>query len=145
MKINRFAFLLVLLGTAVNVFAGNADEKKKGKKKPVYGFGYSFSITDSTVYFTDIMELPEAKLQKKTKFLENRQMYSDQLKRYLEKGEPAAPDRTCTVFFSKNHATLKSIYLRIRRRNQLDKKEIVAVKELTPEQFAFNAVKVEDE
>ncbi|MBP3245218.1 MAG: hypothetical protein J6M59_08980 [Bacteroidaceae bacterium] len=144
MRINRFAFLLVLLVAAVNVFAGNAEEKKKGKTKPVYGFGYSFSITDSTVYFTEILELPEAKLQKKTKFLENRQMYSDQLKRYLEKGEPAAPDRTCTVFFSKNHATLKSIYLRIRRRNQLDK-EIKTVKELTPEQFVFNAVKTEDE
>ena len=144
MRINRFAFLLVLLVAAVNVFAGNAEEKKKGKTKPVYGFGYSFSITDSTVYFTEILELPEAKLQKKTKFLENRQMYSDQLKRYLEKGEPAAPDRTCTVFFSKNHATLKSIYLRIRRRKQLDK-EIKTVKELTPEQFVFNAVKTEDE
>ena len=79
MRINRFAFLLVLLVAAVNVFAGNAEEKKKGKTKPVYGFGYSFSITDSTVYFTEILELPEAKLQKKTKFLENRQMYSDQL------------------------------------------------------------------
>ncbi len=65
----------------------------------VYIAGVSESLTDSTVYVTDIQQLDFVKLEGKNAFLPMRSSFSYQLKSYFDtqKGEP---NRLCLVVYS---------------------------------------------
>ena len=56
---------------------------KEGKEKAVYAFGVAASFNDTVVYFTDIQVLDSVKLDKGG-FLPKRDLYTYQLKNYLE-------------------------------------------------------------
>ena len=71
---------------------------KKGSHKPVYAFGISASFTDTVVYYTDIQLLDSVHLDKGG-FLPHRELYSYQLKNFLE-FEMNLPNRTCMIYFS---------------------------------------------
>lgn len=72
----------------------------KGGNKPVYAFGVSASFTDTVVYYTEIQMIDSVSLDKNG-FLPKRDLYSYQLKNYLEL-EKGLPNRTCMIYFSEN-------------------------------------------
>ena len=78
MKYVKILFAIALVFTMCSAFS-----LKKDHSKPVYAFGISASFTDTVVYFTDIQILDSAKVSKEG-FLSHRELYSYQLKNYLE-------------------------------------------------------------
>lgn len=90
----------------------------KGKKvvqKPVYMVGVGFSFVDSLVFITDVHLVDSVTIEKKTKFLADRQLYSFQLQHYLEanhKGGPFVP----SVFFGTSKRKMERRYLSLHKR-----------------------------
>ena len=88
---------------------------KKVVQKPVYMIGVGISLVDSMVFITDMMQVDSVTLEKKTKFLMDRQLYSFQLQRYLEenyKGGPYVP----SVFFGTKRKKMERQYLSLHKR-----------------------------
>ena len=91
------------------------EAKRKVVQKPVYMVGVAFSLVDSSVFITDMHLVDNVTLEKKTKFLMDRQLYSFQFQRYLEqayKGGPYIP----SVFFSPNRRKMERRYLSLHKR-----------------------------
>ena len=90
----------------------------KAAKKPemtkAYLFGFVANFTDSVVYFTDIQEVDKVTIKKKTKFLENRDSYSDQL-RYYFADKLKMPNRTCIVSFGLTRKEAEKKYVKMRK------------------------------
>ena len=100
----------------VALFAvASAVQAKGDEEKPVYLFGASFSFSDSVVYFTEIMPVEGAKLDKKTKFLLHRQYYAYELKDYMNFQENM-PGRTSVIYFSDKRSKLEKQEAKIRKR-----------------------------
>lgn len=109
---------LVLL-CAVTLLPAQAKQKKV-VQKPVYMVGVGFSLVDSAVFITDMHLVDSVTIEKKTKFLKDRQLYSFQLQHYLEetyKGGPYIP----SVFFSPNKKKMERRYLSLHKRYVQDK------------------------
>lgn len=88
---------------------------KKVAQKPIYMVGVAMSLVDSIVYITDMHLVDSITIEKKTKFLMDRQLYSFQLQRYLEatyKGGPYVP----SVFFSPSKKKMERKYLSLHKR-----------------------------
>ena len=96
------------------------DSVKAEEEKTVYLFGVSISLADSVVYFTEIMPVEGAKIDKRTGFLLHRQYYSYELKDYMNFTENM-PGRTSAVYFSD-------------KRSKLEKKEAALKKRLVEKQ-----------
>ena len=79
MKYVKILFAIALVFTMCSAFS-----LKKDHSKPVYAFGISASFTDTVVYFTEIQILDSAKVSAKEGSLAHRELYSYQLKNYLE-------------------------------------------------------------
>ena len=100
----------------VALFAAVASVQATGDdEKPVYLFGASFSFSDSVVYFTEIMPVEGAKLDKKTKFLLHRQYYAYELKDYMNFQE-SMPGRTSVIYFSDKLSKLQKQETKIKKR-----------------------------
>lgn len=87
----------------------------KVSQKPVYMVGVAMSLVDSMVFITDMHLVDSVTIEKKTKFLADRQLYSFQLQHYLEavyKGGPYIP----SVFFSPNRKKMERLYLSLHKR-----------------------------
>lgn len=100
MKYVKILFAVALVFTMCSAFSF-----KKNHSKPVYAFGISASFTDTVVYFTDIQVLDSAKISKEG-FLSHRELYSYQLKNYLEDNK-MQENSTCMIYFSENKAKLE--------------------------------------
>lgn len=88
---------------------------RKVEQKSVYMVGVGISLVDSMVFITDMHRVDSATIEKKTKFLMDRQLYSFQLQRYLEenyKGGPYVP----SVFFSTKRKKMERQYLSLHKR-----------------------------
>ena len=92
MKYVKILFAMALVLTMCSAFS-----LKKDHSKPVYAFGISASFTDTVVYFTDIQILDSAKVSKEG-FLSHRELYSYQLKNYLEDNQ-LQQNSTCMIYF----------------------------------------------
>ena len=82
---------------------------------PLATIGVSFSLVDSMVFITDMQLVDSITIEKKTKFLVDRQLYSFQFQRYLEgayKGGPYVP----SVFFSPSRKKMERKYLSLHKR-----------------------------
>jgi hypothetical protein len=77
----------------------------KKEKEEVYIWGISASFTDTIVYYTDIQLVDSVKLDKHG-FLPKREVYSYQLKNYLE-NEKGISNRVCMIYFSKRKKDLE--------------------------------------
>ena len=66
---------------------------------------FSASFTDTVVYFTDIQILDSAKVSKEG-FLAHRELYSYQLKNYLEDNQ-LQENSTCMIYFSETERSWK--------------------------------------
>ena len=88
-SMNNFKTILLTIVFAllqVNSFAaeGTSNDSTNKEHSKVYIFGVGSAFGDTIVHFTSIIELDNITLEKKTKFLPMRSIYSLQLKAYLE-------------------------------------------------------------
>lgn len=106
MKKGLFIFLLLVVAMVGAVQA-------KGNNGVVYIFGASFSVTDSTVYFTEIQQLDGIALEGGR--LPHRHYYSYELKDYMSYRENL-PGRTSVIYFSKKRSQLEKKEMKIKER-----------------------------
>lgn len=97
-------YVRILCAVAL-VFALCPAFTMKNKEKAVYAFGVAASFNDSIVYYTEIQLLDSVELDKNG-FLPKRELYTYQLKNYLE-ADFKKPDYTCMIYFSENKKKLE--------------------------------------
>ena len=98
-------YLRILLAVTLVFTLCSAFSMKKEKEKQVYAFGVAASFNDTIVYYTEFQMLDSVVLDKRG-FLPQRELYSYQLKNYLEY-ELVKPDYTCMIYFSENKNKLQ--------------------------------------
>ncbi|MCD7901359.1 MAG: hypothetical protein LUH22_16290 [Bacteroides sp.] len=127
MKFVKIAISLTIVLVILSSFS-----LKNGSKDRVYAFGLSASFTDTVVYHTGIQLLDSVELEKG--FLPHRDLYSYQLKNYLEyqKGQK---NRTCMIYFSRNKAKLEKEKAKLLAKYKKDKGTVL--REISFEEFAF--------
>ena len=128
MKYVKILFAIALVFTMCSAFS-----LKKGNSKPVYAFGISASFTDSVVYFTDIQILDSAKISKDG-FLAHRELYSYQLKNYLEDNR-LQQNSTCMIYFSDNKKKIDKEALKVL--GKYKKNKSIVLQKIDPEKFRF--------
>ena len=128
MKYVKILFAIALVFTMCSAFS-----LKKDHSKPVYAFGISASFTDSVVYFTDIQILDSAKVSKEG-FLAHRELYSYQLRNYLEDNQ-LQQNSTCMIYFSENRKKLEKEATKILNKYKRNKR--IAVSKIESEKFHF--------
>ena len=99
MKYVKIVFAVALVFTLCSAFT------MKGGHKPVYAFGVAASFNDTVVYYTEIQQLDSVSLDKNN-FLPRREMYSYQLKNYVE-DNGLQQNSTCMIYFSENRKKLE--------------------------------------
>ncbi len=132
-------YLLLSLVLMLTISVANAIEKPT----KVYAYGFSASFNDSTVYFTDIMEIDSAWTDSKTNFLYGRDSYSYQLKSYLQGQGVDSP--TCIVSFDKSRKKAEKKYLKLQRKYTDKKRDSYIVKYIATSDFKFEAVSAADD
>lgn len=133
--------LMVLAGTVGGAHA------KRAIAPNMYMFGFAASFGDTIVYFTDIQHIDSAWVDKKSDFLQSRDIYSAQLRDYLAKTYKL-DNRTCVVFYSKNRNKLEKKYVKLRRlyAKGKDGREHFDLRMLEPGEFSFTSIDLtEDE
>lgn len=100
--------------------------------KPVYAFGVAASFNDSVVYCTEIQVLDSTALDKNG-FLPKRDLYSYQLKNYLEY-DLKKPDYTCMIYFSENKKKLEKEAVKVKAKY---KKSTMVLQAITSDKFSF--------
>ena len=137
--------LLLLL--ALTLLGGSVSARKQ-PVPTMYMFGMAASFTDTIVHFTAIQQVDSAWIDTKSKFLQDRQAYSYQLRDYLVQREQMK-HRTCMVFYSQKKEKLEKKYQKMQRlyTKSKDGKAHYDVRHLTPQQFKFYTVQsiVEEE
>ena len=128
MKYVKILFAIALVFTMCS-----AISLKKDHSKPVYAFGISASFTDTVVYFTDIQILDSVKVSKEG-FLAHRELYSYQLKNYLEDNQ-LQQNSTCMIYFSENRKKLEKEATKIL--NKYKKNNRMTVSRIDSDKFHF--------
>ena len=129
-KFRQRALLITMLGIVLTFCM--AFTMKKGDK-PVYVFGLAASFNDSIVYYTEIQVLDSVSLDKEG-FLPRRELYSYQLKNYLEY-ELKKPNYTCMIYFSENKKKLEKEAVKVKANYQ--KSNSTTLQAIEPTQFTF--------
>ena len=104
---------LIALAIVLPAFL-TAHAAKKPETTKAYLFGFVANFTDSVIYFTDIQEVENVTIQKKTKFLKDRDAYSDQLRYYFTE-KLNMPHRTCIVSFGLTRKEAEKKYVQMRK------------------------------
>ncbi|WP_368164889.1 hypothetical protein, partial [Bacteroides cellulosilyticus] len=102
-------------------------------EKAVYAFGVAASFNDTVVYFTDIQVLDSVKLDKGG-FLPKRDLYTYQLKNYLEY-DLKSLDYTCMIYFSENKKKLEKEAAKVK--SKYKKNKTIVLMPIAPEAFRF--------
>lgn len=127
-------FCLMLL---VCFFAVGSVQAKGKKKNEVYAFAFGTNFNDSIVYLSAIEVIPDAELDRKTQFLNNRNTYSNRLKFFLDRKYNGA--HTCAVFFGRKKEALEKTYVQLRRNYNRDKHATLVEIPLTDFQISVPA------
>lgn len=125
-------YVRVLLAVTLALMLCSAFTLKE-KEKSVYAFGVAASFNDSTVYYTEVQVLDSVQLDKNG-FLPKRDLYTYQLKNYLEY-ELKKPDYTCMIYFSENKAKLEKEASKVKGKYKKSKDLVLQVVE--PGAFSF--------
>ena len=125
-------YVRILCAVAL-VFALCSAFTMKDKEKAVYAFGVAASFNDSIVYYTDIQVLDSVELDKNG-FLPKRDLYTYQLKNYLEYNLKK-PDYTCMIYFSENRKKLEKEAVKVKGKYKKSKNMVLQV--VKPEAFTF--------
>ena len=134
MKYLKFIALVVVLSTFLP-----ANAAKKSETTKAYLFGFVANFTDSVVFFTDIQEIENVTIQKKTKFLKDRDSYSDQL-RYYFTDKLNMPHRTCIVSFGLTRKEAEKKYVKMRKLYTEKNAGRYDVRYITENDFKFKAI-----
>ena len=134
--IQRTTLALLLLMSGCCLHAQNSKEATTA----IYGFAYSTNLSDSTSYVSAISVLPEASVNPKTHFLNNRDGFAKQFKTYVE--AHYKPLQTSVLFFSKSRKTVENQFVKLR--STMQKRKGFKLVELNAQDFAFTPVKEED-
>lgn len=126
-------YVKILLAVALVFTLCSAFSFKKGVNKPVYVFGVSASFTDTVIYYTGIQLLDSVHLDK-SGFLPQRDLYSYQLKNYLEI-DLNAPNRTCMIYFSDNKSKVEKEAAKLMTKYK--KSKSVTLQKVDSEKFRF--------
>ncbi len=134
-------FILCLLMTA----GVSTVEARKEKAAKIYMFGMAAAFTDTIVHFTNIQALDSVWIDSKNKFLQEREMYSYQLREYLRE-KLQAPYRTCIVFYSQKREKLEKKYQKMMRLygEAKDGAQHFDVRFVTDDDFKFKRVIMEE-
>lgn len=131
MKYVRILFAVALVFMVCSAFS---FKKGKGdKEKAVYAFGVAASFNDTVVYFTDIQVLDSVKLNKGG-FLPKRELYTYQLKNYLEY-DLRSSDYTCMIYFSGSKKKLEKEAAKVK--SKYKKNKDIMLMPIAPEAFRF--------
>lgn len=128
--------ILMLVGFAVNACA--QKNLPYTPASDMYMFGVSFSAVDSTVYFTEIKQVPNAYVERSTSFLYSRNKYSGQLQQYF-KSTSSVPFSS-VVCWNQKRSKLEKKFSKMRQKYQ--KKNFV-VKYIGGD-FAFTGIPYEN-
>lgn len=128
--------ILMLVGFAVNACA--QKNLPYTPASDMYMFGVSFSAVDSTVYFTEIKQVPNAYVERSTGFLYSRNKYSGQLQQYF-KSTSSVPFSS-VVCWNQKRSKLEKKFSKMRQKYQ--KKNFV-VKYIGGD-FAFTSIPYEN-
>ena len=134
MKYLKFIALVVVLSTFLP-----ANAAKKSETTKAYLFGFVANFTDSVVYFTDIQEIENVTIQKKTKFLKDRDSYSDQLLYYFT-DKLNMPHLTCIVSFGLTRKEAEKKYVKMRKLYTEKNAGRYDVRYITENDFKFQAI-----
>lgn len=126
MKYVKIVFAIALVFTLCTAFT------LKGGHKPVYAFGVAASFNDSIVYYTEIQELDSVSLDKNG-FLPKRDLYSYQLKNYVEY-DLKKSDYTCMIYFSESKKKLEKEAIKVKGKY---KKTTMTLQAIEPSAFMF--------
>lgn len=137
MRLFRIIPISMLLMT-MNVIAGVAQTKTE--LRPAYVCGFAASFNDSTVYLTDIQAFDSVLVDSKTKFLTERESYSNQLKDYLKAAGFVNP--TCITLFAFKRSDIEKKYLKLKKKYTKGGK--FNIRYLTSSDFKFVAIKKTD-
>lgn len=130
MNKRRIILLLLTLVLSLHISA------QKSTMQKIYAYGFSASFTDSVAYFTEIQEIDSAWIETKTKFLENRDSYSYQLKEYF--AQQGDKNRTCMIFFALEKKDIEKKYLKMKKK--YIKEGNFDIRYLSKTDFVFHAV-----
>ena len=125
-------YVRILCAVAL-VFALCSAFTMKDKEKAVYAFGVAASFNDSIVYYTDIQVLDSVELDKNG-FLPKRDLYTYQLKNYLEYNLKK-PDYTCMIYFSENKKKLEKESAKVK--GKYKKNKSIVLMPIDPDAFRF--------
>lgn len=92
-----------------------ALEAKATEADKVYVFGVGSNFNDSTIYVTEIAEISSMKLQKKTKFLPYRSVFSLQLREHIESSYSKV-NETCCMFYADKRKKLAKRFYKLKKR-----------------------------
>lgn len=131
-------FLRFFLPVALFVAAAGALQAKNKQPKAVYAFAVGTCLNDSVIYMSAITPVDSAVVDKKTMFLNDRMLYSNQFKAFLD--NTYAPNHTCAVFFATSKDAAEKKYVKLRRRYNKDQTRRLV--EVPVANFKFSAPNV---
>ncbi len=129
-------YVRMLLALALVFMVCSAFTMKKGDDKPVYVFGIAASFSDTVVYYTPV-QLVDSVVLDRHGFLPRRELYSYQLKNYVEYSL-GKPNYTCMIYFSEKKVKLEREATKIIGKYRKDN---VSVQMLDGKDFVFEKPK----
>ena len=105
---------LMLVGLCTSVCAQR--NKQYFAPKDMYMFGVCFSAIDSTVYFTDIKQVPNTSVERGSGFLYSRNNYSYQLQQYFK--STSGSNYTAVTCYNQKRTKLEKKYAKMRQKYQ---------------------------
>lgn len=136
-QLTYLIMVAALTATTLTITARNKQVPR------IYMFGMAASFTDSLVYFTGVQIVDSAWVGVKDKFLKGRELYSLQLRNYLNDQEHLS-HRTCVVYYDENRSKLEKKYLKIRELYTTKARQSFEIHDLTEQQFRFTFVNMSD-
>lgn len=131
LKIKRIATLALILLLLTPTLSAKIE------RRDIYIFGFAASFLDSVVYITDIQLMDSAYVEKKSKFLMDRAVYSDQLQSFIEE-EGGFQNYTCAVIYELKKKDIDELYEKIKKRYIAN--ENLIVKQITLNDFQFQFI-----
>ena len=129
-------YVRMLLALALVFMVCSAFTMKKGDDKPVYVFGIAASFSYTVVYYTPV-QLVDSVVLDRHGFLPRRELYSYQLKNYVEYSL-GKPNYTCMIYFSEKKVKLEREATKIIGKYRKDN---VSVQMLDGKDFVFEKPK----
>lgn len=107
----------------------------RDRDKTIYAFGFGTCLGDTTVYLSEIQVLDSATINRKTGFLEQREVYSRQMEQALR--QRYGKHFTCTIFYAEKKSKAEKQYVNLRK--HLNKDKALRPEVLTGADFRFTA------